>query len=116
MDMILLILVLIVLASLLYSRRTSRRSGNYRSRWTQPQDTTTQEQTSASIASQVDTDTLSYDKAYHEREGVLSAIMQFCGKEKHDSLYKGAAAGLVRAGEEPAKIQDIFLQGAGKAR
>ena len=67
MDMILLILVLIVLASLLYSRRTSRRSGNYRSRWTQPQDTTTQEQTSASIASQVDTDTLSYDKAYQKK-------------------------------------------------
>ena len=67
MDMILLILVLIVLASLLYSRRTSRRSGNYRSRWTQPQDKTTQEQTSASIASQVDTDTLSYDKAYQKK-------------------------------------------------
>ena len=54
--------------------------------------------------------------ADHEREGVLSAIMQFCGKEKHDSLYKGAAAGLVGAGEEPAKIQDLFLQGAGKTR
>ena len=67
MDMILLILVLIALAPFLYFRRTNRRSGNYRSRWTPPQDTTTQEQSSASTASQADADNLPYDKAYQKK-------------------------------------------------
>ena len=68
MDVILLILVLIVLASLLYSRCIGRHSGNNHSRWTPPKcDTSTQEQPNASAASQVDTDSLSYDKAYQKK-------------------------------------------------
>lgn len=68
MDMLLLVLVLIVLAPLLYLRRTSRRNENHHSEWTPPQcETSTQEQSNASAASQTDTDTLPYDKAYQKK-------------------------------------------------
>ena len=68
MDTILLILALIVLACLLYSRRTNRHSRNYHPRWTPPQcDAATQEQSNASAASQADTDMLPYDKAYQRK-------------------------------------------------
>lgn len=68
MDTILLILALIVLACILYSRRTNRHSRNYHPRWTPPQcDASTQEQSNASAASQADTDMLPYDKAYQRK-------------------------------------------------
>ena len=66
MELLFLLLILTVLAPLFSSRNSSGHHRNYRSQWTPPQNNpSAYEQSNA--ASQSETDTLPYDKAYQKK-------------------------------------------------
>ena len=69
MELLFLLLILAILAPFLSPRTPSGRHRNCRSRWTPPPQSNplAHEQSNASAASQSETDTLSYDKAYQKK-------------------------------------------------